>query len=302
MFDKMMIQYAILRGNAYAEIIRNSAGNTVSINLIDQNTTPVEVVKYNNKLWYKFDGRIVAAADMIHVPGFSFNGITGVSVVTHAANSLGINLSSQEYATDYYNEKGIGTGVVTTTTKMDNDAKLRLGTALAGAFGNKKNWQIPIIDESSKFQHIKITPQESQFLLTHKNGIEEVARWLNIPVTKLKAIEHSNNSITETLEIEHAQDSILPWVRRFEQEMDVKLFTSKEIAQQFYTKVNINALLRADTKTKTEYLSKGIFSGWLTRNEARALEDMNPLDGLDEPLSPVNLQNQDQIQKQLENE
>ena len=300
MFDKMMLQYAVLKGNAYAQIIRGNTGTPVSLKLIDQDQHPVEVVEYNAKLFYKVDSNIIAAEDMLHIPGFSFNGITGVSVITHAANSLGVNLSSKEFATDYYNEKGIGTGVVTSSTKMDNDAKLRLGEALANAFSTKNNWQIPIIDEASKFQHIKISPQESMFLATNKDALGEIARFLNIPLHKLKSLDNVNNSITENLEIQHAQDSILPWVRKFEQEYDIKLFTNREIKANYYTKVNINALLRADTKTKTEYLTKGIFSGWLTRNEARALEEMNPLDGLDEPLTPVNTQTQEQIQSKLE--
>jgi len=298
-FDKMMLQYAVLKGNAYAQIVRNNTGTPVSLQLINQDQHPVEVVEYNAKLFYKVDGTVIAAEDMLHIPGFSFNGITGVSVITHAANSLGINLSAKEFAIDYYDQKGVGTGVVTAATKMDNDAKTRLGEALANAFSTKKNWQIPIIDEASKFQHIKITPQESQFLLTNKDGLGEVARFLNIPLHKLKSLDNVNNSITENLEIQHGQDSILPWVRKFEQEYDAKLFNAREIKQNYYTKVNINALLRADTKTKTDYLTKGIFSGWLTRNEARALEEMNPLEGLDEPLTPVNTQTQEQIESKI---
>ena len=136
MFDKMMLQYAVLKGNAYAQIIRNNAGVPVELQLIDQDAHPVEVVEYNNKLFYKFNGVIVAAADMIHIPGFSFNGITGISVITHAANSLGIDLSSTEYASDYYNTKGVGVGVLTTAKEMDADAKIRYSAALGSAVVN----------------------------------------------------------------------------------------------------------------------------------------------------------------------
>jgi len=175
---------------------------------------------------------------------------------------------------------------------------LRLGSALASVFSNKENWKIPIIDEASNFQHIKITPQESQFIATHKQGIEEVARWLNLPPHKLKTLDNVNNSITENQELQHIADSILPWAIKFEQEYNVKLFTPKEAADNIYVKANINSLLRADTATKTELYSKAINMGWMTRNEVRALEEMNPLQGLDEPLTPANTFTPQQLENQ----
>ena len=302
MFDKVMILNAILKGNGYAIIERNNAGIPVALQLIDQDKHPVQVVEYNNKLFYKVNDTVYAAADMLHIPGFSFNGITGISVITAAANSLGVNLNSQEYAAEYYNSKGIGTGVVTSSVSMTDDAKSRLGSALASVFNNKENYKIPIIDEAAQFQHINITPQESQFIQTHKQGVEEIARWLNISIHKLKVLDNINNSITENLEIQHISDSVLPWAIKFEQEYSTKLFTPREIAANIYIKANINALLRSDTKTKGEYFGKAISWGWLTRNEVRALEELNPLDGLDEPLTPVNTMTQEQINKTLNDE
>lgn len=126
MFDKMMVQHAMLRGNGYAEIERDPyTSQPAALQLIDQDKTPVEVIKFKGKLYYKFDGRTVEAVNMLHLPGFSFNGITGISVLSYAAASLGIALSSQEFGTDYYNNKGIGRGVVTASQPMTADAKIR---------------------------------------------------------------------------------------------------------------------------------------------------------------------------------
>lgn len=300
MFDKMLVQYAILKGNGYAEIIRNpNTARPIAFDLIDQEQTPVDVIKYKGLLYYKFGDKTVEAANMIHIPGFSFNGITGVSVITHAANSLGIDLSSQEFASEYYKQKGMGTGVVTVTTEMDNDAKIRYGNAISDMFQSKNGWNIPIVDEASKFQHIKLTAEESQFLSTHKHGIEEIARWLNIPPHKLKTLENVNNSITENQEIQHANDSILPWAIKFEQEYNAKIFSDIERNQSFYIKANLNALLRSDTKTRTEYYKTAINFGWISRNEVRKMEELNSIQELDEFLIPSNLQTLKQVDKIL---
>lgn len=301
-YDSIMLQTAILKGNSYAEIERdNFTSQPIALQYIDQDTTQVQVYKYNNQLWYEFDGRVVNGEDMIHVPGFNFNGITGVSVIKHAALSLGVSLNSQQFANEYYDGKGVGTGVLTTTKSMNDDAKTRYSKAISNMFARKSKWVVPVIDEASKFEHIRITPQEAQFLLATEQGINEVARWLNISPQKLKHNKDVNNSISESLERQHVSDSILPWALKFQQEYDVKLLTSKEKTDGVYTKFNTNSLLSADITAQADYWSKLIFSGVYTRNEVRALLDRNPLDGLDEPLTPVNTQVWDQIQENLKN-
>ncbi len=290
MLKKVLLFDAIFRGNGYCRIFRHpGSGDPVSLELINQDENPVEVYQNDGRLFYKYDDQVITSDDMIHIPGFSINGITGVSVITYAAHQLGIDLSSQEYAAEYYNQKGMGTGVVTAATAMNDTAKTRLSTALASMFDRKENWNVPIIDEASNFHHIKITPQESQFLMVHKNGIEEVARWLNLPLFKLKSTDNVNNSITEQLSIAYVHESVQPWSIRFDQEFKIKLFSSAEIKSGFYIKSNLSVLMVGDQKTKTEYFSKMVLNGIMTRNEVRALEDMNPIDGLDEPLQPLNM-------------
>lgn len=301
-FNKLMLMNAILKGNAYAIIERNAyTAKPKAIQLVDQDQEPVKVLKHNNSLFYQIGGLTYNAEDIVHVPGFSFNGITGISVIQHAAKSLGVSLSSQEFSEDYYTTKGVGTAVVTTPKAMDPDAKTRYSSALGNTLDRSGNWKVAVIDEGGSFQHLKITPQEAMFLSTNKYGIEEVARWLNIPPHKLKSLDNVNNSITENSEIQHVADSILPWAIKFDLEYEAKLFTAAEQSSGYYIKSNEGALLRADKKTQAEYFSKLIFSGVYTRNEVRQLLDLNGLPGLDEPLTPVNTQTMQQIDENLKN-
>ena len=301
MFDKMMLQYMILKGNAYAFIERNQNAQPIALQLIDQEKTPVTVIKHNSKLFYQYDGKTIAADDMLHVPGFSFNGITGIGVVAHAAISLGVSLSSQEFSSDYYHQKGTGYGIITSAAPMDPDAKIRYGEAASKVLStNSSGFKVMVADEAKGFQHIRVTPEEAQFLATNKYGIEEVARWLNIPVNKLKSLDNVNNSITENNEIQHVSDSIVPHARKFEQEYDVKLFSSIEAKSGFYIKSNEAALLRADKTTQAEYLSKLVQSKIMKPNEARAILEMNSLPEGDELLQPVNTQTATQINQKFE--
>ena len=158
MFHKMLGQFAILKGNGYAEIIRDKkTARPITLQLI---TAQVDVVIYNEKLFYKFDGRVVSADNMIHIPGFSYNGITGIGIVTLAAQSLGFALSAQNYGSEYYSAKGVGSGVIETPKKIDPAAKQRISDAVSGAFNKASNYKIPILDEEMTFKQVRIRSEE----------------------------------------------------------------------------------------------------------------------------------------------
>lgn len=305
-YDAIMMQCAILKGNAYSEVVRNSITGVVeSRQFINESETPVKVKKYNNKLFYHFNDRVVESKNIEHIIGFSENGITGIGVVSYAAKSLGVALSSQEFAEEYYASKGVGMGVVTAAKQMDGDAKSRYSSALSNELGSNKNFKVAVLDEMGSFQHIKLTPQESMFLETNKHAIGEVARWLNIPTHKLKDTENSNYSNMESQNIDHVSNSVLPWSIKFRQEQEAKLFTELEIARGYQIQHNSNSLLEADKKTQAAFLSTMIYSGVMTRNEVRSLFDLNEIDGLSDPLTAVNMQTKDQIDanlKKLNNE
>jgi len=300
-FDSILMKCAILKGNGYAEKVLNPfTGKVASLQFINENTTPVTVKKFENKLFYHFDGKVLAAENILHYRSlYSDNGITGIGVVSYAAKSLGVALSSQEFAEEYYASKGIGTGIVTSSKDLDKDAKSRISSALSSSLSDQKSFKIAVIDEAQSFQHIKLSPQEAMFLETNKHAIGEVARWLNIPTYKLKDTENQNNSNMENQSISHVSDSILPWALINQQEYNSKLFTASERNSGIRVQFNINSLLQADKKTQADFYMKMIYSGTMTRNEVRILENLNKIDGLDEPLTPVNMQTQEQINKQL---
>ncbi len=300
-FDKIMLQYAILKGNAYAIIERNKiTQNVIALQVVDQDKSSVEVLKSNEKLFYKIEGKIYSNYEVLHIPGFSLNGITGISVIEMAANSLGVSLSSQEFSSDYYNTKGEGIAVVTTSKPLDVDGKNRYSDGLRSHLEKQGPHKVAVLDEMGSFNYIKLTPQESQFLLTNKHGVIEVARWLNLPPHKLKSLENATFSNIEHQEIQHVSDSILPWALKFQNEYDVKLFSEAEKKSKHQIKFNTGSLIRADLQAQGDYFSKMIHAGVLTRNEVRTLLEFNKIEGLNQPLTPVNTQTLEQIDLKLQ--
>ena len=276
------------KGNAFAEIIRNpSSGNPIAS--VIRNNQDVEILETDNDLFYKYKGRIIASSDMLHFKGFTLDGKVGIGVVAFAAAQLGVSLEAQAYGTTIYQNRGISYGVIESDNAVADPNKKLISEGFTARLSEKNPHRAPVLDEGMKYKSISISPAEAQFLETNKNGIIEVARWLNIAPHKLKELGSSNYSNMYHQSIEHVQDSVLPRVISKEQELDYKCFSEKE-RETLYTKFKIAVLLRGDLAAKATFYTSMTYSGIYTRNEIRALEDMNPIDGLDEPLQAVNMQ------------
>lgn len=287
-FWKVIVVLVVLKGNAFVHVKRHKAsGDVEQLVLLDNGD--VEVSKKEGKLFYNVKGNVepLHGSDVLHFKVWTFDGIMGVSVVKFAARNLGVNLDSQDYISEVYKDRGIGYAVIETEMKVDKGQKTAIEDAISSKLAGGNKYRLPVLDSGFKYKSINVTPAEAQFLETNQYGVLEVARWLNIAPHKLKHLENSNFSNMYQQSIEHVQDSILPWLTSFELELETKLFAERD--GSVYVKFNEKALLRGDLESKRNYYSTMVFSGIMTRNEVRALEELNPLDGLDEPLTPVNV-------------
>jgi len=287
-FWKIIIIAMIYKGNAFVRIIRNAVTGKQE-QWIFLNHDEVTVFEQSNKLFYKYKGDIIDGADMLHYKGFSFDGKIGVGIVRFAAKELGIALNAQDYASVIYQDRGLGYGVIEADGDVTAPNKKAIEDGFVSKMMAKSPFKVPMLDAGMKYKSINLSPAESQLLETRKDVVIAVCRWLNLSPYKLKDLTNANYSNMYQLSIEHVQDSLLPWSIRLEQETLRKAFTDKE-KQSVYIKFNEKFLLRGDLEARKNYYSAMVYAGIMTRNEARALEDMNPIDGLEEPLQPVNMQ------------
>lgn len=286
-FWKVIVLSVILKGDGYAMIIRNSQSG-LEEKFIFCNYDDVKPKRLGLIMTYEVKGvGIVAAEDMLHFKGFSLDGITGTSIVKYAAKQLGISLDTQEYASEVYKYQGMGHGVIETDKAVDVTNKRAIEEGFVNKMNSKDRFKVPMLDEGMKYKSISITPAESMFLETNRLAVTECCRWLNLAPVKIKDMTAGSYLNIYQQGIEHVQDSILPWVVRFEQEVNKKLFLKES---QAYYKMNINALLRGDLTSKKEYYTAMVSFGIYTPNEIRELEELNPIEGLDQIFLPVNMQ------------
>lgn len=302
-FRKTMVTSMLLRGNALAKINFDVKGNPISSDFIDwDNVEDIRLKK--GVLLYDVRGydKPLLESEVLHFRNFTHNGIVGVSVITYAAQQLGLAIEVQNYSATNFENKGVRQGVIQTEKTLEK-GKDKIIAGWRSAMSEKSADRIVVLDDGLKFQPITITPQEAQIIEQSRFNIEDIARWFNIALHKIKSLGQSTNNNIEQQSLDHVSDTIQPHVTNIEQEYAKKLCTETELRNGFYVRGNLSVLLRADIKSRGEFYSKMVLIGAYSRNEVRQLEDMNSgPDLLDEYLTPVNAFTELQIDKNLKDE
>jgi HK97 family phage portal protein len=299
-FRKTMGVSLLLCGNALAKMNTDTVGNPVSTDYISWDNVQDIRIK-NGELLYDVRGykEPLLASEVLHFKNLSHNGIVGVSVITYAAQQLNLAIEVQTFSATNFENKGVRQGVIQTDKTIEK-GKDKIIAGWKAAMGEKSPDRIVVLDDGFKFQPINITPQEAQIIEQSRFNIEDIARWFNIAPHKIKSLQQSTNNNIEQQSLDHVSDTIQPHITNFEQEYAKKLFTAKERESGYFVRGNMNSLLRADIKSRGEFVSKMVTAGVMSRNEARRNEDMN--DGpefLNEFLTPVNVFTEKQIENNL---
>jgi HK97 family phage portal protein len=279
-FRETLTHWALLWGNGYAEIERDGAGRPVALWPIQPWRVCVERLD-DGSLVYEVnngakDKSIIPAMDMFHIRGFG-HGPVGVNVMEYAAESIGWARAAQLFGAAFFgNNMGFG-GMVSVEGGLTEPGKIALEKTLNQKFNGPRNaWRWFVGDKKMELQPFGVEPNKGQFIETNQHLVEEVCRWFGVPPHKVAHLLRSTFNNIEHQAIEVVQDSVIPWVKRFEEEADYKLFGAQN-RLGFYTKMSLNALLRGDAKSRGEYYQLLRNAGAVSADEIRELEDLNPI-------------------------
>lgn len=288
-FRETLILHAAL-GNAYA--FKNMAGNGRILELILLN--PGRVEKKQREDWtvyYKVTGKSGAVQDfpaeaIWHVKGPSWDGLIGMDVLDLAREALGLAISTEESHAKLH-AKGVrpsGTYSVDGTLNATQYKDLRewIDKEYAGA---EHAGSPMILDRNAKWLAQAMTGLDAQHLETRRFQIEEICRFFGVlPIMVGQADKTMSYASTEQLLLAHVVHTLAPWYARVEQSADIHLLTKQDRAKGLYHKFIAAGLLRGASKDRAEYYAKALGSGgspaWMTQDEVRKLEELNPFGGL----------------------
>jgi HK97 family phage portal protein len=292
--------HALLFGNAYFEIERNNSGEAVALWPLLPEQTDVRKDRQTQSLFIRtsIDGQTfdIPAADVLHIKGLGYDGYVGYSVLLMLRQTFGLALAQDEFAAKFFGNDAKSGGFLQHPGKLSEVATKNIEDDMNKKGGLDKAHRVKVLEEGMKFVQTTIAPEEAQFLQSRDFSVADIARVFRIPLFLLQSNEKSTSWGTGLAQQMQAFVTVTlqPWATQWEQEIKRKLLTEDEIEKGIYIKFNMRALLRGDDAGRAKLYQRGILDGWLTRNEVRELEDMNPIDGLDEPLVPLNMTSGDE--------
>ncbi|AGO49125.1 portal protein [Cellulophaga phage phi39:1] len=294
----------IVKGNAYALIIRNGAGAITSLKYL--HPEDVTVYEDDNEVFYKIRGgskKIYFSDEVYHVLGFSYNGVLGMGVLEVAADNLGISLNADKFGGEAYLDRGISHGVLETEKSLNPKGKDNVVKALSRNLDFNNKYKVAVLDEGMVYKSISLTPGESGFIETKASGVEDIARWLNIPLHKLHSKGEGGYNFIVQMSIEFLQSSVMPLAQRMKEEIERKLLSKEEkTTGGLYCYINYKKLLEVDPTTRAEFYKNMVYIKAMSPNEVRRREDLNPYDGGDEMLQMANMLTEAQVKKLLKDE
>ena len=238
------------------------------------------------------ESRTFPRDQMLHVRGSGWNTYAALALVQEAREAIGLAIATEETQARMHSNGARPVGFLTTDTELGQPARERLKTMWADRFAGLGNaWKTPVLDNGLKFQAAGLSGVDAQHLETRKHQVEEIARALGVFPQRIGYSDKTSTyASAEQFFIAHVIYSVMPWVRRWEQALNRDLLSRRERAAGLFVKFNVNALLRGDAKARSEFyraaLGTASSPGWMTPNEVRELEELDPLDGLDEVTMP----------------
>lgn len=293
-FRAMMMGHLALRGNAFAVIVSDRRGVVTDLHPIHPDRISIEMLVGMN---WRFrvknsDGSesIVLRADMFHIKGLSPDGIVGYNPIALARRSLAIGLAAQDYGVRFFENDATPTSghIEHPTNFATKEKRNEFREAWQDQQSGTNRGKVAVLEYGLKYVPPPvISNADAQFIETAKKSRSEIASMFRIPPHKIGDLERSTNNNIEHQGIEFITDCMMPWAVCWEEAIKFNFLDPED--DDLHVSFPLLSLLRGDSKARAEYINTSVNNGTMTRNEARLMEDREPLEGLDEPLRALNM-------------
>jgi HK97 family phage portal protein len=226
-----------------------------------------------------------------HLRGLTLPGqLVGLSPIACAKQTIGLSLAAEQMGAQFFGTGATLSGLVEVPagTRLDDDASERLRLQFTKKHGGiSKSHAVGVLTGGATFRPLSVSPEEAQFLETRRYGAAEIANLYGVPVEfvgdGVKGAAGYVTGVSMRFRMWYLS-GLMPRMVRIETAL------SSLLPRPAYVKFNRNALLQMDPSERIAFYQAAQMGEWMTRNEIRALEEMNPLPDGDEPLHSVQWQ------------
>ena len=294
-FRELIVSHLLAWGNFYAQIIFDKAGTAIELWPLRPDRMMVQRIEgkkvfvyrtYDNKL------RTFTSDEILHVPGWGFDGLVGYSRIAIARNAIGLAISTEKYGSKFFANDARPGVVYQHPSALSDTAYKHLTQSFDSNKGADNAWLPKILEEGMTIKEIGIPNDDAQYLQTRSFQLAEINRILGpVPPHMIGDVEKSTSWGTgiDSQEQGYVNHTLRPLAVRIEQPLNSQLLLPSDREQGYFFEHLFDGLLRGDIATRYSAYVQGINNGFMTRNEARERENLNPRIGLDEMVQPLNV-------------
>lgn len=283
-FREMQQAQVELEGNFYAlmTVVRGEVRELLPIapHRVTPKLTPSFKMAYEVQ-WPDGTASTVPQERMYHVRGLSLDGgVTGMSTISYHMNTIGLGIAMVKYGSGLFKNGAMVRGVLERPKEapaLNETAEKRFVESFDEVYSGVSNAQkTMMLQEGMKYSVLSMHADEAQFIESRKLSRSEIAGIYRIPAHLVNDMEKSNFNNMEQAGIAYVQGGILPRVLRVEAYDKSQLIPAADRGRM-YVKYSVDGLLRGDFATRVQGINAAVTVGcWMTRNEARRLQDMPP--------------------------
>jgi len=273
-----------LSGNGYAVLTLNRRGEVMEIYPWEWDQIRPDRDPETRKVFYWIRDRgkeeKLPADRVLHVHLWGPSGLYGYSPIRMAREAVGLGLAATEFAARFYGQGMNVGGVLEHPNALGDKAYERLKESINKEWAGLANsWRPIILEEGMKYNRIPMPLKDAQFIEQQKFTRDEICALFRVPPHLVANLERSTHNNIEHQSLEFVMYTMLPWITRWEQAINRRLFTRRERERGYYCKFNLSGLLRGDSKSRAEALHIMRQDGVINADEWRELEEMNPQEG-----------------------
>ncbi|MDD1533055.1 MULTISPECIES: phage portal protein [unclassified Bradyrhizobium] len=269
LFRTQLMADALLQPHgAFALVNRVDGGKAAELIRLDPRTTPVAVDDGDVEPTYKVDGREIAGADLIHIPSPAYDQRKGL--VGEGREVIALAIVLERHAARLFGNGARPSGVLSLKGTITPDALGKAKAAWQAAHSGSNSGGTAVLPSDASWQALTFNSVDSQFLEMRTYAVAEIARLFRVPLHMLMQVDRAQPRSTESIGQEFLSQALLPRLKAFEQELELKLLTPEE-RDQYCIEFNVDGFARADLLTRAQAMSTAVSSRVLNPNEARQM-------------------------------
>lgn len=277
-----------LHGNAYCEIERGLDGRVIAL------SPPMlpEMMNVrrasNGDLQYRWpEGprqREETQNRILHIRGFGGSPLGGLSTLSLGRRVFSGVMSVEASARAMFRNGMMPSMAIESDKAFTGDQRKETERLLGEKYQGSANTGVPFLaDNGLKLKQLSFNAEDSQMLETRSFGVEEICRLFGVPPHMVGHTEKTTSWGTglEQQTLGFQKFALRRRLKRIEQALEKQLLTPKDRAEGVVIEFNLEGLLRADSKARSEFYRQMTQIGAMTINEVRALENYPPVEGGD---------------------